>query len=126
MPNRHGLGISCSTQLGHSHNGATGGQSLEVTGMALLLVAQICPRMGAGWPACGAVHGLGHWVGTHGTLGHQCTMVLPVGGPIAALLVVLCLTPRSQVQVPPTEFRSPIVSDTGPCIGHTKRFEDPA
>ena len=53
--------------------------------MALLLVAQICPRMGAGWPACFAVHGLGHWVGTHGTLGHQCTMVLPVGGPIAAL-----------------------------------------
>jgi len=29
-----------------------------------------------------------------------------VGSPIAALLVVLRLTLRSQVQVPPTEFRA--------------------
>ena len=33
-------------------------------------------------------------------------MILPVGSPIAALLVVLRLTLRSQVQVPLTELRA--------------------
>ena len=50
----------------HSHTGATEGQSLEVTEMALLLVPgwrPDLPKKGAGCPGCGAVHGLGHSLG---------------------------------------------------------------
>jgi hypothetical protein len=50
----------------HIHTGATEGQSLEVTEMALLLVPvwrPDLPKKGAGWPGCGVVHGLGHSMG---------------------------------------------------------------
>ena len=54
----------------HSHTGATEGQSLEVTEMVLLLVPgwrPDLPKEGAGRPECGAVHGVGHWVGAWGS-----------------------------------------------------------